>query len=31
MPQQGGKPIYDRADAEKAWSKLVALYRATLA
>ena len=26
MPLQSGKPIYDMADAERAWSKLVALY-----
>lgn len=26
----GGKPIYDKADAEKAWGKLLALYKAAL-
>jgi len=31
MPLQSGKPIYDMADAERAWSKLVALYNAGLA
>jgi carboxymethylenebutenolidase len=31
MPAQNGKPIYDKADAERAWSKLLALYRSTLA
>jgi carboxymethylenebutenolidase len=25
MPLQSGKPIYDMADAERAWGKLVAL------
>jgi len=28
---QDGKPIYNRADAERAWAKLVALYKAALA
>lgn len=27
---QDGKPIYNRADAERAWTKLMALYRAAL-
>ena len=31
MPAQGGKPIYSEADAERAWAKLLALYRAGLA
>jgi len=31
MPMQNGKPIYNKPDAEKAWSKLVALYKAALA
>jgi carboxymethylenebutenolidase len=31
MPMQNGKPIYNKADAERAWSKLVALYKAALA
>jgi len=31
MPMQDGKPIYNRADAERAWAKLVALYKAALA
>jgi carboxymethylenebutenolidase len=31
MPMQGGKPIYNMADAERAWSKLVNLYKAGLA
>jgi carboxymethylenebutenolidase len=30
MPLQNGKPIYDKPDAEKAWSKLMALYKAAL-
>jgi carboxymethylenebutenolidase len=30
MPEQGGKPIYNMPDAEKAWSKLVALYKSAL-
>ncbi len=28
MPMEDGVPIYDRAQAERAWSKLVALYKA---
>jgi carboxymethylenebutenolidase len=31
MPKQNGKPIYNHADAERAWSKLLALYRTALA
>jgi carboxymethylenebutenolidase len=31
MPAPGGNPIYNRADAERAWGKLVALYKAGLA
>lgn len=31
MPMQNGKPIYNKPDAEKAWSKLLALYKAGLA
>src|SRR5262245_51392128 len=31
MPLSDGKPIYDQPDAEKAWAKLVALYKAALA
>ena len=31
MPLQNGTPIYNKADAEHAWSKLVALYKAGLA
>jgi carboxymethylenebutenolidase len=31
MPASGGKPIYNKADAERAWGKLLALYKATLA
>lgn len=31
MPVEGGAPIYDHAQAERAWGKLVALYRAALA
>ncbi|HKU87758.1 MAG TPA: dienelactone hydrolase family protein [Casimicrobiaceae bacterium] len=30
MPIEGGSPIYDKAQAERAWSKLVALYRRAL-
>jgi len=28
MPVEKGAPIYDKAQAERAWSKLVALYKA---
>ena len=31
MPIQNGKPIYNKPDAERAWGKLVALYKAALA
>ena len=31
MPLQNGKPIYNKADAERAWGKLVALYKLALA
>ena len=31
MPEQNGKPIYNKEDAERAWAKLVALYKAALA
>ena len=31
MPLQNGKPIYNKPDAERAWGKLVALYRIALA
>jgi carboxymethylenebutenolidase len=31
MPVQNGAPIYNKADAERAWGKLVALYKAALA
>jgi carboxymethylenebutenolidase len=31
MPQQNGMPIYNKADAERAWGKLVALYKSGLA
>jgi carboxymethylenebutenolidase len=31
MPLQDGKPIYSKPDAERAWSKLVALYKMALA
>jgi carboxymethylenebutenolidase len=30
MPLQNGAPIYNKADAERAWGKLVALYKAGL-
>ena len=30
MPKQNGKPIYNKPDAEKAWAKLVALYKTAL-
>jgi carboxymethylenebutenolidase len=30
MPLQNGKPIYNKPDAERAWGKLVALYKAGL-
>jgi len=28
MPMEDGAPIYDKAQAERAWSKLVTLYKA---
>jgi carboxymethylenebutenolidase len=31
MPLQNGAPIYNKPDAERAWSKLLALYKAALA
>jgi carboxymethylenebutenolidase len=31
MPVEGGEPIYNKAEAERAWSKLVALYGTALA
>ena len=31
MPKQNGTPIYNQPDAERAWGKLVALYKAGLA
>jgi carboxymethylenebutenolidase len=31
MPTQNGTPIYNKPDAERAWGKLLALYKATLA
>ncbi|MFL6679068.1 MAG: dienelactone hydrolase family protein [Burkholderiaceae bacterium] len=31
MPHQDGKPIYNQADAERAWSELLALYKSALA
>jgi carboxymethylenebutenolidase len=31
MPQQNGRPIYNKPDADRAWAKLVALYKAALA
>jgi carboxymethylenebutenolidase len=31
MPQQDGKPIYSKADADLAWSRLLALYKSALA
>ena len=30
MPSQAGKPIYNKPDAERAWAKLLALYKAGL-
>jgi carboxymethylenebutenolidase len=31
MPKQGnGQPIYNKADADRAWAKLLALYKAAL-
>lgn len=31
MPMQNGAPIYNKADAERAWTKLLALYKKALA
>jgi carboxymethylenebutenolidase len=31
MPEQAGLPTYHKAEAEKAWAKLVALYKSALA
>ena len=31
MPMEGGSAIYDKAEAERAWSKLLSLYRNALA
>jgi carboxymethylenebutenolidase len=31
MPLQNGAPIYNKPDAERAWAKLVALYKSALA
>ena len=31
MPMQDGKPIYNKADADRAWGKLLAMYKAALA
>ena len=31
MPKQNGAPIYNEPDAERAWSKLIALYKSALA
>ena len=31
MPLQYGKPIYNKPDGERAWSKLLALYKMALA
>jgi carboxymethylenebutenolidase len=31
MPQQNGMPIYNQTDAERAWAKLMALYKTALA
>jgi carboxymethylenebutenolidase len=31
MPAREGKPIYNKTDAERAWDKLVALYKTALA
>jgi hypothetical protein len=30
MPAEQGKPIYNKPDAERAWAKLIALYKAGL-
>lgn len=31
MPMQNGTPVYNKPDAERAWAKLVALYKSALA
>jgi hypothetical protein len=31
VPLQNGAPIYNQPDAERAWSKLVALHKLALA
>ena len=31
MPKQDGKPIYNQADAERAWGNLLALYKTSIA
>jgi hypothetical protein len=31
MPAGAGMPIYNKPDAERAWGKLVALYKKALA
>jgi dienelactone hydrolase len=31
MPKQDGKPIYNQAEAERAWGNLLKLYKANLA
>ncbi len=31
MPMQNGKPVYNQPDAERAWGKLLALYKSSLA
>jgi carboxymethylenebutenolidase len=31
MPMQNGVPVYNKPDAERAWGKLVALYKGALA
>jgi hypothetical protein len=31
MPKRGDQPVYDEADAEYAWAKLLALYAGALA
>jgi len=31
MPMRDGVPIYNKAEAERAWAKLVVLYKVALA
>ena len=31
MPAEAGKPIYNKPEAERAWAKLLALYKSALA